>query len=267
MSMVIQQENLTDRVAHVLQQRIQQEVYPVGGKLPAGRLLSQEFQVSAAVIREATERLRTKGLVRSRQGAGCIVLASKPAGGFQLSLPSGANPTSLRHIYELRLSIEGGAAALAAVRATRDDLRAMQQSLAALKKALLVPDQALEWDLKFHYCLAQATHNPYYTQLLQYLNDQWRHSVSVARQHTLASEQAVRLLQPAGGGAQPTSGAQLSEQVHQEHVDVLNAIKKGNAQAARHFAEVHLRNACARLGLDPTGSVAQPETAQHTLQT
>src|SRR5690606_692165 len=96
---------------------------------PAGRLLAQEFQVSAAVIREATERLRTKGLVRSRQGAGCIVLASMPAGGFQIQLPAGADALSLRHIYELRLAIEGGAAALAALRATKEDIRHMQQSL------------------------------------------------------------------------------------------------------------------------------------------
>jgi DNA-binding FadR family transcriptional regulator len=247
--MVIEQENLTDRVANVLQHRIQQGVYAVGSKLPAGRLLAGEFQVSAAVIREATERLRTKGLVRSRQGAGCVVLASAPASGFQIPLAQGADPLPLRHIYELRLNIEGGAAALAALRAGKDDIRQMEQCLKELKKTLRVPQQALEWDLKFHQHLAAATHNPYYTRLLQYLNDQWRHSVAVARQHTLATEQAGM---HAFVGAKVENGsraASLSEQVHQEHVDVLKAIKRGDPEAARHFAQVHLGNAGARLGI------------------
>lgn len=246
---MIEQENLTDRVASVLQHRIQQGVYAVGDKLPAGRLLASEFQVSAAVIREATERLRTKGLVRSRQGAGCVVLARAPASGFQIPLTQGADPLALRHIYELRLNIEGGAAALAAQRAGKDDIRQMEQCLKELKKTLREPQQALEWDLKFHQHLGAATHNPYYTRLLQYLNDQWRHSVAVARQHTLATEQAGMLADADAQVAKGSSAASLSEQVHQEHVDVLKAIKRGDPEAARHFAQVHLGKAGARLGI------------------
>ncbi|MGH8813971.1 MAG: FadR/GntR family transcriptional regulator, partial [Advenella sp.] len=88
---------LTDRVAQALMQRIADGVYPVGTKLPSGKLLAAEFSVSAAVIREATERLRTKGLVRTRQGAGCMVLSRDVNEGFQLPVPDMVDREALRH--------------------------------------------------------------------------------------------------------------------------------------------------------------------------
>lgn len=241
--MIMQASSLTDRVAQVLIDRIRQGDYPVGSKLPAGRLLAHEFQVSAAVIREATERLRTKGLVRSRQGAGCTVVASTSDDGFQLALPDTIDRLALRHIYELRVEVEGGAAALAAVNARSGDIQAMEQALSALRDALAHPDQALEWDLQFHHRLAQATHNPHYAQLLHYLNDQWRQSVGAARLHTLALDRSA---------PGDSSRRSLSAHVHEEHIAVLKAIKARQPALARQCARTHLANACSRLGLELT---------------
>lgn len=242
MAMQISPPTLTDRVADALILRITQGNYPVGTKLPSGRLLAKEFDVSAAVIREATERLRTKGLVRSRQGAGCTVLADSVKGGFLMAMPVVIDKPALGHIYELRFEIEGGAAALAAIRAKAHDIESMEHILASLEKTLLAPQKALEWDLKFHQALATATHNPHYKQLLKYLTEQWRHSVQIARQNTLAVDQAE----------QAATGKDLSllKRVHDEHLAVLAAIKKGDPILARNKAQQHLRNACERLGLD-----------------
>lgn len=231
---------LTDRVADVLVQRIADGMYPVGTKLPAGKLLAGEFSVSAAVIREATERLRTKGLVRTRQGAGCTVISQQAQEGFQLVVPDAADRDALRHIYELRYDIEGGAAALAALRATEDDMAHMRHILASLQQNLHIPDAALEWDVSFHRAIAQATHNPHYRELLSYLARQWRQSVQAARQHTLQAERA-RL---------DGVGAPLSLQVHHEHERVLEAIEKRDTTLARQRAQAHLHAACRRLGLD-----------------
>ncbi len=241
--MRISSPTLTDRVADVLMRRITQGAYPVGTKLPSGRLLAQEFDVSAAVIREATERLRTKGLIKSRQGAGCLVLTDSLKEGFLMAMPGAIDKPALGHIYELRFEIEGGAAALAAIRAKAHDIELMEQILASLEKALLVPHKALEWDLQFHRALATATHNPHYEQLLTYLTGQWRHSVKIAREHTLAIDQAA-------GAAAKGNDASLLKRVHGEHLAVLKAIKKRDPALARLKAQAHLRNACERLGLD-----------------
>ena len=241
---------LTDRVAQALMQRIADGIYPVGTKLPSGKLLAGEFSVSAAVIREATERLRTKGLVRTRQGAGCIVLTRDLHDGFQLPVPETVDRDALRHIYELRFEIEGGAAALAAIRATKEDVIGMREILASLEKSLHDPERALEWDVGFHRAIADATHNPHYRQLLSYLTRQWRESVRVARSHTLQAEQAARLSMVQGGEAALKAGATLSRQVHAEHEQVLDAIEQRDATLARACAQAHLRQASERLGLD-----------------
>lgn len=233
--MLTNRGSLTDRVAAILIDRIEQGVYPVGSKLPAGRLLAQEFDVSAAVIREATERLRTKGLVRTRQGAGCLVLADSVDEGFQLERAAAMEPEALLYIYELRVGLEGAAAALAARRATPDDLARMAHILSRLKASLDAPRNALEWDFAFHRSLAEATHNPHYPQLLAYLSQQWRQSVAVARRHTLEAR----------------SGAIQTQRVHEEHEAILEAVRARDPQAACARAQEHLHRACERLGLAP----------------
>ena len=247
--MLKNRRNLTDHVADILIDRIAAGQYPVGSKLPAGRYLAEEFGVSAAVIREATERLRTKGLVRTRQGAGCVVLTSQPSDGFQLDTDPNLDRGALLHIYELRVGVEAAAASLAAVRATEADLREMADILAALKAALPEPGNALEWDFAFHRSLAAATHNPHYLQLLSYLSAQWRHSVEVARRHTLQT--------PAEHGH---DGRSRTERVHEEHEAIFEAIRARDPHAARLRAQEHLQRACARLGLDVSAPFSPPSS-------
>lgn len=231
-------------------QRIADGVYPVGTKLPSGKLLAGEFSVSAAVIREATERLRTKGLVRTRQGAGCMVLSRDIHEGFLLPVPDMVDRSALRHIYELRFEIEGAAAALAAVRATAEDLRQMQHILRSLEKSLQQPAEALEWDVTFHQAIAQATHNPHYRDLLAYLARQWRQSVHAARNHTLKAERVLQTQQVSPVGERDAATTTLSRQVHAEHERVLEAIRQRDPERARSNAQDHLRKASERLGLD-----------------
>ncbi|OZI29016.1 GntR family transcriptional regulator [Bordetella genomosp. 1] len=226
---------LTDRVAGRIAEQIAQGFYAVGAKLPAGRDLAREFGVSAAVIREATERLRAQGLVRSRQGSGCVVLARTTHQGFQVTFDTGMDRAQLAEVIELRMELEGGAAALAARRRTPDDLQALRGALAELGRHLDDPERGVEHDLAFHRAIAQATHNASYRQLLQYLNLQLRQAVHTARSNTQR--------QPG-----------LAARVHQEHEAVLAAIEAGDADAARQAVRQHLRNAAARLQLAPAGA-------------
>lgn len=107
---------LTEQVARQIAADIAGGAYPVGAKLPAGRVLAEQYGVSAAVIREATERLRAQGLIQSRQGSGSTVLSRTGAQGFQLSAGIAVDRKQLAGVYELRMELEGGAAALAAQR-------------------------------------------------------------------------------------------------------------------------------------------------------
>ncbi|SIT22168.1 FadR/GntR family transcriptional regulator [Achromobacter sp. MFA1 R4] len=228
---------LTEQVARQLASEIADGVHPVGAKLPAGRLLAEQYGVSAAVIREATERLRAQGLIQSRQGSGSTVVSRTGAQGFQVSSGIAVNREKLASVYELRMELEGGAAALAAVRGSASDLLAMEEALARLQANLEHPEQGVEHDIAFHVAIAAATHNSYYQDLLQYLNLQLRLAVSTARSNSRLQD-----------------GLTLA--VHQEHVAVFEAIRARDPDRARQAAIGHLRQAASRLQLDLPFSAA-----------
>jgi GntR family transcriptional regulator len=69
---------LYHQVAGVLRQRIEDGVYPVGGKLLSEDELAGEFEVSRATIRQAVGELVIEGLVVRRQGRGTFVEARDP---------------------------------------------------------------------------------------------------------------------------------------------------------------------------------------------
>ncbi|MBV2160064.1 FadR family transcriptional regulator [Achromobacter denitrificans] len=221
---------LTEQVARQIAGDIAEGVHSVGAKLPPGRALAEQYGVSAAVIREATERLRAQGLIQSRQGSGSVVVSRTGAQGFQVS--AGLDDREqLASVYELRMELEGGAAALAARRRNATDLVAMAEALAALEANLEHPEQGVEHDIAFHVAIAAATHNRYYQDLLQYLNLQLRLAVSTARTNSRRQEG-------------------LTAVVHQEHVAVYDAILAGDPDRARLAATRHLQQAASRLRLD-----------------
>ncbi len=227
----MQTTTLTEQVSRQLADDIGRGRYAVGEKLPSGRALAERYGVSAAVIREATERLRAQGLVRSRQGSGCTVIARSSAQGFQVALEAGRDHRALGAVYELRMDLEAGAAALAAERRDAGDLQAMQAALSALARHQEDPLLGAEHDVGFHLAVAAATHNPHYQRLLQYLNQQLRQAVDAARANT---------------ARQPG----LADSVLAEHIAIYDAIEAARPEAARQAARGHLRNAAARLQLD-----------------
>jgi GntR family transcriptional regulator len=64
---------LYHQVAGILRQRIEDGIYPVGGKLRSEDELAAEFEVSRATIRQAVGELVSEGLVVRRQGRGTYV--------------------------------------------------------------------------------------------------------------------------------------------------------------------------------------------------
>ncbi|MBQ1764640.1 MAG: FadR family transcriptional regulator, partial [Aquincola sp.] len=61
---------LADQVASALETEIRAGRLAAGDKLPTEAVLVQQFGVSRTVVREAISRLKSRGLVDSRQGSG-----------------------------------------------------------------------------------------------------------------------------------------------------------------------------------------------------
>lgn len=219
---------LTERVIQQLRAEIADGIFPVGARLPTGKQLSERYGVSAAVIREVTEHLRSQGMIESRQGLGSTVRSRVSDSGFRLA--GHADVADLAAIFELRIELESGAAALAAQHRTEQDVTRMRGILDALAAQLDDADHGVESDIQFHVAIATATHNPYYLQLLQYMNLQLHHAVRTARLNS---------------SKQPG----LPRQAHDEHVAIFDAIRARDADQSRLRATEHLRNAAGRLGL------------------
>jgi DNA-binding FadR family transcriptional regulator len=135
-----------------------------GETLPGEILFAEELNVSRGAYREAIQALTAKGLVESRPKAGTRVL---PRQRWNLLDPdvltwafTGEPDAQLiRSLFELRLVIEPAAAALAAVRRDKSDLKVMRNALAAMKRHSLATDQGRQADRAFHDTILQATRN------------------------------------------------------------------------------------------------------------
>ena len=107
---------LTDRVFEALKQLINGEDFQPGSRLPSELKMASRFGVSRTVIREAVSRLKSEGLVESRQGSGVFVRERNMHAPFRIDPSIMDSIQSVLQVVELRLSLEGEIAALAARR-------------------------------------------------------------------------------------------------------------------------------------------------------
>lgn len=149
-----------------------QIVEQIGGRIVGGHYapgapllaeaLEEEFAVSKTVIRESLRVLAAKGLVETRQKRGTVVLPRSHWGLLDsdvLRWQSGGQPDFqfLENLAEVRSIVEPAAAALAAERRTKEDLRAIGDALRDMATA--DPDAIVAADVRFHRAVFNAAHN------------------------------------------------------------------------------------------------------------
>lgn len=225
---------LADQVAQQLAQRIRDGALQPGDQLPTEARLVEELEVSRSVVREAIARLRSEGFVEPRQGKGVFVTDWASCQPFRVDGRQLHDAWELRSVLELRREVESGAAALAAVRRTDEELARLRDCVARMVAA---PDAqaASEADVAFHATIAQATHNRYYREFTQYLDRQLRMAVAASHRQTAAYLQ------------------EQARTIQDEHNYILGAIEAREAPAARAAVQRHLDNVQARLGLTEQG--------------
>lgn len=162
-------QRLSDMVARQLEQRILDGALNAGDRLPAERELSLELGVSRPCLREAIQKLASKGLLYSRQGGGTFVadqLNSALADPWAEMLAS--HPALNDDLLEFRALLESQCAEWAAVRATSTDLHQLDQCLkaAAAAVATLSAEAVAEADEAFHQSLAEAAHNAFAAHMM-----------------------------------------------------------------------------------------------------
>lgn len=218
---------LSDQVADVLAARIRAGHLAAGDKLPTEAILVDQFSVSRTVVREALSRLKSLGLVESRQGSGVFV---KEVGFSPLNFDakSVASRQAVIQMVEVRRALEAEVAALAAQRRSKADIKHIYKSIAELDKAVLAGGDGVTEDMQYHLTIAEAARNPFLLGTLQYLGQFLQGATRVTR-------------------ANEARRGDFARQVRDEHAVIGQAIEAGDAEAARKAAASHMDNAIVRI--------------------
>jgi GntR family transcriptional repressor for pyruvate dehydrogenase complex len=220
--------NLVDRVASVLRARVLEGGFAPGEQLQSETAMAGSFGVSRPVVREAISRLKSEGLLASRQGKGVFVHADAMMRPLTISAEARNSLQTVLEIVELRRAIEAEAAALAAVRRTSKDLEAMRRSLADLDAAVHAGRDGVAEDVNFHRTIAVATGNAQFLAVLQFLGQYLHGATRVTRANEATREDFAR-------------------QVREEHAAVMDAIERESAADARRSAARHMTGAVRRM--------------------
>ncbi len=191
--------------------RLEEEI--LSGELKRGEplvelSLAKRLDVSRTPIRGALHRLSEEGLVEISPNRGAVVL--------------GINVDDLIDIYRLRERLEGLASSLAAQRITEEEIEKLTEAvdLAEFYMTKKDTEHTKELDTVFHSIIYKASGSRFLERTLSELH------------RKIKSYRKLSLSVP--GRPEKTEG---------EHREILEAIKKGDAEMADRLTSLHVRRA------------------------
>lgn len=156
----IKPRRISDQVFEQLKDLIFRGRLKPGEQLMTERELAQALGVSRPTVREAINKLVAIGLLEQRQGQGTFVsLSAASSAGNPLSAVMGGEEVRLEDLLEVRLGLECNAVALAARRATEEDIRELQRSLEEMTADIAEGRLGSDADVSFHMAIAYASKN------------------------------------------------------------------------------------------------------------
>jgi len=159
----IQSTKVFEQIADQIEKRILNGELRSGDRLSTERELAEQFRASRTAVREAMKILAQKGLVEMRPGRGTIVIDGAPEAmqnsiGLVMKLKLGEVGGS-DDLVEVREILETEIAALAAARATNEEIAAMREAVRVMDESLRDADAYIAADNQFPQALAKATQN------------------------------------------------------------------------------------------------------------
>mgnify|MGYP001248605832 CR=1 FL=1 len=220
----LQVPRISDAIAASLERRILEGSLKPGDRLPPERELAVELGVSRPSLREAIQKLASKGMVQSRQGGGTFVTDRLEATFIDPWRDMlGAHPNLREDLLEFRRMLEGQAAEWAAERATEADHLRLDQAFEELADAFASDDMSRRSasDIGFHQVICEASHNAMVGHL------------SSALFRLLHDNIHLNL-----GELRNVPGA--TNLLHSQHAALYKAIRERKPAAARAAAETHI---------------------------
>jgi DNA-binding FadR family transcriptional regulator len=196
-----------------------------GDLLPSERELMQTYDVGRPSIREAMQNLKRMGLIEINHGERPRVAAPSFAGMVDNMTETMHHvlvnsPATLDHLKEARATFEMDMAEIAARKRTPADVADLREILAEQERMRLVSSAFLAADGRFHHRIAMISGNPIFASLSEALFA-W-----LAQFH-------FDLVRHPG----------LEQLTLTEHRQILDAIERGDPEAAAKLTGDHLNRA------------------------
>mgnify|MGYP001363810355 CR=1 FL=1 len=221
-------QRLSDTIAHELERRILEGALKPGDRLQPERDLAAELGVSRPSLREAIQKLISKGLLVSRHGGGTFVNSTL---GTSFRDPMiellGRNPEAQRDLIEFRHTLEGACAYYAAQRATAPDRERLKAAFERVQDCYLQQGRVSRTDegradALFHLAIAEASHNAVLLHTIRSLFELLEHNVVTNI-----------------GGMLPL-GSAVRDRLLAQHEALYRAIVEARADDARRLASEHM---------------------------
>jgi GntR family transcriptional repressor for pyruvate dehydrogenase complex len=184
----VKPKRLYEEIAEQIQQLISGGELKPGDKLPPERELADTLQVSRVSVREAIRSLEMLGFIEIRHGEGTFVRDSAANDVIRpLALFLAMERGSLLDMFEVRRIFEAATSALAAQRATDEEVEQIGLLLEKMKDRIQNGDseRGEDFDAAYHYAVAEATHNNLLIKLLRTVHEEWSKAVSAGTQQLL----------------------------------------------------------------------------------
>lgn len=211
-------KQLADQVAEELQERVLKGEWKPGEKLPTEFDLIEDLNVGRGTVREAVKILVTRNVLEIRRGNGTYVVENpgqvEDPFGFAFY---GDKWKFAEDLCEVRLLLEPDIAALAAARATREEVDYILACCEAVEQAIHSGQSHSAADMEFHGAIAAASHN-----------------------HVMASMAPV--IQKSVSAFIEVTNSSLTDMTIQTHRQVADAIARHDAEAAGAAMREHLVN-------------------------
>ena len=152
-----------------------------GDRLPAEREFMEGLAVGRSTVREVIRQLQALGIVESRKGSGTYLLRGVSADTIHmpLSFDTARLRDALLQTLDVRRGLEAEASAIAALRRSDADLKAIEAKLVQMEFVHHEKGTAGPEDLAFHLAVYDATHNSLFPQLLEQMREAfetfWEH--------------------------------------------------------------------------------------------
>jgi GntR family transcriptional regulator, transcriptional repressor for pyruvate dehydrogenase complex len=214
-------------VAQVILEQVADGRLESGAPVPTEAELAESHGVGRSSVREALRVLESRGvIIRVGHGRFRVAEQANPLA-EAMSVMYDLHRIELVDVFDLRALIEEQAAALAATHRTAGDLTKIGEAIGAMQWGSATPDELHRADVRFHIAIGEATGNRATVALIEALR-----AILYSALH--------------GPLFTRTDSVDFSSATIGEHIQIVEAIKAAEPDAARTAMRKHLDRVTAQ---------------------